>query len=279
VSGVLDAVAGDFPPVVRLETTNACNGRCIICPHHKMRRPIRTMPSDLYTQLIDECAAAGCREVHLHNFGEPLLDKHLEERIAYAKEKGIRRVKIFCNGSLLTPARAQGLIDAGLDELKVSMDGATEEEFERIRTPLKFHAVVQNVIELVKLRNAAGSKLRVHIACCSTADRKATMQPLSEVVDHFAFGKLHNWGGQSAVKKRWRKPCSRLWRTFTVLASGEVALCCLDYDGQQLLGRVDQSHSIREVWNAEPYRGIRRRHREARQAEIPLCAQCTKSFL
>jgi uncharacterized Fe-S cluster-containing radical SAM superfamily protein len=279
VSGVLDAVSGDFPPVVRLETTNACNARCIICPHREMRRPVATMSSGLYTRLIDECAAAGCREVHLHNFGEPLLDKHLEERIAYAKEKGIRRVKIFCNGSLLTPDRARGLIEAGLDEVKVSLDGATEEEFERIRPPLKFHAVVQNVTELVKLRNAARSKLKVHVACCSTTDREATMQSLAQVVDRFAFGKLHNWGGQSTVKERLRKPCSRLWRTFTVLASGDVALCCLDYDGQQLLGRVDDSHSIREVWNGQIYRDIRRQHREARQSEIPLCAQCTKSFL
>jgi uncharacterized Fe-S cluster-containing radical SAM superfamily protein len=279
VSGVLDAVSGSFPPVVRLETTNACNARCIICPHREMRRPVATMSGDLYTRLIDECAAAGCREVHLHNFGEPLLDKHLEDRIAYAKGKGIRRVKIFCNGSLLTPDRARGLIEAGLDELKVSLDGATEEEFERIRPPLKFHVVVQNVTELVKLRNSTRSKLKVHVTCCSTTDKQATMQSLAKVVDHFAFGKLHNWGGQSTVKERLRKPCSRLWRTFTVLASGDVALCCLDYDGQQLLGHVDDSHSIREVWNGQPYRDIRRQHREARQSEIPLCAQCTKSFL
>lgn len=166
-----------------------------------------------------------------------------------------------------------------MDEIKISFDGATEEEFERIRPPLKFQVVAQNVIELVKLRDAARSKMRVHVACCSTTDRQATMRLLSRVVDRFAFGKLHNWGGQSSVKKRLRKPCSRLWRTFTVLASGDVALCCLDYDGQQLLGRVDDSHSIREAWNGQAYRDIRRYHREARQSEIPLCAQCTKSFL
>ncbi len=279
ISGVLEAVSGGFPPVVRLETTNACNARCTICPHRQMRRAVVTMPGGLYSRLIDECAAAGCRTLHLHNFGEPLLDNHLEDRIAYAKEKGIRWVKIFCNGSLLTAARAQRLIEAGLDEVKVSLDGATEEEFERIRTPLKFQVVVQNVVELVKLRDAARSTLKVHVACCSTTDRQATMRSLAQVVDSFAFGKLHNWGGQSRVNKRLRKPCSRLWRTFTVLANGDVALCCLDYDGQQILGHVDGSHSIREVWNDQPYRDVRRRHREARQSEIPLCAQCTKSFL
>jgi MoaA/NifB/PqqE/SkfB family radical SAM enzyme len=275
----MDLIKGGFPAVVRLETTNACNARCIICPHRDMQRPITTMGDDLYRRLIDECAAAGCREVHLHNFGEPLLDKRIEERIAYAKQKGIRRVKIFCNGSLLNADRARKLIESGLDEIKISMDGAGREEFERIRTPLKYDAVVQNVVALVKLRNAMQAKLRVRVACCSTTDKEATMQALEKVVDKFAFGKIHNWGGQTPAGKRIRKPCSRLWRTFTVLAGGEVALCCLDYDGQRILGRVDNGHSIREVWNGPMYREVRRLHRTAEQHEIPLCANCTKAFL
>ena len=135
IGGVLDTVKRRFPAVVRLETTNACNACCLICPHRQMQRPITTMDKGLYARLIDECVAAGCRKIHLHNFGEPLLDQQLEDRIAYAKQKGIRLVRIFCNGSLLSPDRARRLIEAGLDEVKVSLDGATREEFERIRTP------------------------------------------------------------------------------------------------------------------------------------------------
>ena len=58
-----------------------------------------------------------------------------------------------------------------------------------------------------------------------------------------------------------------------------VALCCLDYDGKQLVGRVDAGHSIRDVWNGPLYREIRGLHRQARQSQIPLCANCTKAFL
>jgi hypothetical protein len=278
VGGCLDAVKRKFPPVVRLETTNACNARCTICPHRNMHRPITTMQEDLYRELIDQCAAGGCREVHLHNFGEPLLDKRLEERVAYAKRSGIRKVKIFCNGSLLTPGRAKGLIDAGLDEIKVSFDGANREEFERIRTPLQFDSVVQNVVDLVNLRNRLQSGLKVHVTCCSTTDRNATQGVLMQVVDSCDFGKLHNWGGQTTVAKQIRKPCARLWQTFTVLANGDVALCCLDYDGQQILGHVDGQHSIADVWNGAAYRQIRRLHRASRQGETLLCANCTKSF-
>jgi hypothetical protein len=243
-----------------------------------MKRPVATMEDSLYRPLVDECAASGCRELHLHNFGEPMLDKRIEERIAYAKQKGVRRVRIFCNGSLLTISRAKGLIEAGLDDLKISFDGATREEFERIRTPLKFDVVVQNIVEMVKMRNAAGSKMRIRVACCSTTDKESTMQSLEKVVDAFSFGKLHNWGGQTEIVGRHRKPCSRLWRTFTVLANGEVSLCCLDYDGQQTLGRVGNGTTIREVWNGPVYREIRAAHRQARQSQIPLCANCTKAF-
>jgi hypothetical protein len=269
-----------FPPVVRIETTNACNAQCTICPHRELRRSIVRMDEGLFRRLIDECARQRCREVHLHNFGEPLLDKQLEDRIGYAKYKGIRKVKIFSNGSLLTADRAEGLIRAGLDEFKVSFDGATQEEFESIRVPLQFTSVVDNIRQLVKLRNKAGSNMRVHVACCSTTDKQGTMQMLENIVDGFAFGKIHNWSCGEHVRShgRFRKPCSRLWRTMTILANGDVALCCLDYDGRHLLGRIDDTTTIADIWNSREYRRVRKCHQRARQNEIELCKDCSKSF-
>lgn len=281
IGRVLDARRGPFPAVVRIETTNACNARCVICPHRHMNRPVAQMDDALFRRIIDECAGQRCREIHLHNFGEPLLDKKLEERVRYAKAKGIAKVKIFSNGSLLTAERARRLIEAGLDEIKISFDGATREEFEAIRQPLRFDRVVGNVEQLVKLRNELGARMKIGVACCSTTDRGATMRALAKLVDDFSFGKVHNWAseGQAAGRTAIRKPCARLWRTFTVLAGGEIALCCLDYDGRHLLGRLDGTTTIREIFDSPAYREVRRLHREARQAEIALCANCSKAFL
>lgn len=281
IGGAYDLALGRFPAVVRIETTNACNAKCVICPHRQITRPIRRMDDDLFRKIIDECAESGCKEVHLHNFGEPLLDRQLEERVRRAKSGGLGKVKIFSNGSLLNEQRARGLVEAGLDEIKISFDGATREEFERIRVPLKFDEVVENIKGLVAVRNEMRSGLKVKVACCSTSDKQSTMKSLEKVVDGFSFGKIHNWTGENGTRqgRGIRKPCSRLWRTFTILVDGEVALCCLDYDGRFLLGRIDGETSIREVWGSAAYREVRGRHKEAKQAEISLCTNCTKSFL
>ena len=128
-----------------------------------------------------------------------------------------------------------------MDEIKISVDGASKEEFERIRFPLKFDVVMENVQRLVELRDRAGSHLKIFITCCSTSDKRGTRRMLPGRIDGLVFGKIHNWTGPDAGTgpRGIRKPCARLWRTLTVLANGDVALCCLDYDGQHLLGHID----------------------------------------
>jgi len=292
VGGLYDLAAGPFPKVVRIETTNACNAKCIICPHGTIGRKIQHMDDDLFEQVIDECARHGCKEIHLHNFGEPLMDKKLESRVVHAKQKGLKKVKIFSNGSLLSPQRAEALIDAGLDEIKISFDGATREEFERIRTPLKFDTVVSNIKSLVAMRDQKKSPMSIHVACCSTTDKQGTMDSLESIVDGFSFGKIHNWAGETPEGDSdaddstgeqpagtVRKPCSRLWRTCTVLAGGDVSLCCLDYDGQHVLGHIDRQTTIADVWRGEAYRSVRAKHKQAKQADLSLCQNCTKAFL
>lgn len=281
VGRVFEVVRSDFPNTVRVETTNACNARCIICPHKFMGRDVQRMDERLYQRIVEECVEGGCREMHLHNFGEPLLDRQLEARIRHAKQRGVPHVKVFSNGSLLSEDRARGLISSGLDQIKISIDGVSKEEFERIRYPLKFDRVIENIRRLVALRNAAQSPLRIHVACCSTSDKTATMAALEGVVDGFSFGKIHNWANteHASGAEGIRKPCSRLWRTFTILANGDISLCCLDYDGQHVIGRLDEGMSIRTIWNSVAYRQLRRLHTSASQEAIDLCSNCSKSFL
>ncbi len=277
----ISLAAGSFPRTIRIECTNACNAACVICPHRRMTRPVAAMPDDLYERIVDECGRHHCHEIHLHNFGEPLLDEKLETRIRTAKNAGIGKVRIFSNASLLTEERSRSLIEAGLDEIAVSFDGESPEEYERIREPLKFNAIIDNLRALIALRDEMRSPLRVRITCCCTGDMEKTIALLPrEGIDKFSFGRIHNWATEEyAPVPKIRKACSRVWNTFTILASGEVGLCCLDYDGRIILGDLNSGQTIREIFHSPQYARIRQLHSRARQREIPLCASCSKSFI
>jgi hypothetical protein len=62
-----------------------------------------------------------------------------------------------------------------------------------------------------------------------------------------------------------------------VLSNAKVALCCLDYEGQVILGDVNKT-PIFEIWKNESYKKIRLLHKTAQQDQIVICKSCTKSF-
>lgn len=60
--------------------------------------------------------------------GEPLLHPQIAEMAAYAKKREVAgTVRIITNASLLTHKMSDSLIEAGLDSLKISLQGVTEE--------------------------------------------------------------------------------------------------------------------------------------------------------
>lgn len=276
----MDAWLPPFPPSVRIETTNHCQAACTFCPRDSIGRAKTFMEEDLYRSVIAQCVEGGCRTIHVHGFGEPLLDKKLPERIRYAKDAGIKRVKMFSNGALLKGELAQKILDSGLDQVKISIDGSDSKEFNLLRVGLDYDKVLANVIAFRKLRDDAGrEKPRIVAATCQTSNRAQTRRMLAGVVDRIDFTHIHNWGGKLGMLtgQRVRKPCDRLWRTFSVLVNGDVALCCLDFSGKEILGNLHREPIV-EIWKNARYRQLRKLHRLSQQEQIPLCSNCSKCF-
>lgn len=283
IAQAMEWMRGSFPKTVRIETTNHCNAACTFCPRESIGREKTFMTQELYEKIIRECADAKVKTVHLHNFGEPLMDKQLPERIAQAKELGIGKVKIFCNGAFLKGKLAERLIKSGLDEIKISVDGADAEEFDRLRIGLNHESTLENIRNFKKLRDSIQPQgnLVIVAACSQTSNKNQTKAMLNDVVDRVDFARLHNWAGARSWlmgAKKIRKPCDRLWRTFTVLVNGDVSLCCLDYSGKVILGNVNEM-SIADIWNNKRYQQLRSWHQRSKQHRIDLCSDCSKSYV
>lgn len=77
-------------------------------------------------------------------FGEPLYHPEIVEMVSQVKAAGCR-VELITNGTLLTRRSSRALIDAGLDLLWVSLDGATPESYEDVRLGAEFPVVIKNI--------------------------------------------------------------------------------------------------------------------------------------
>jgi len=88
----------------------------------------------------------------LHGIGEPLLNRDLPRMIEYLKARSVY-VLFNTNATLLTDDWSLKLIASGLDELRVSIDGADPKTYALIRGAPLFHKVVGNLKRFVELQH------------------------------------------------------------------------------------------------------------------------------
>ena len=264
-----------LPEIVQIESTNICNARCVFCPRDEMKRRQGVMDEALYRKVVDDCVALGVRHVRLHNYGEPFVDRHLTEKVAYAKQQGIAEVGVISNGSLIDEQVALGVIEACLDAINISVDASGREVFERTRVGLKYDKVIANVERIVRIKKELG---RTHpklilsfVRQDNSQEEQAFIEHWRGIADKIHVTDLHNWAGTLNHDSDVRFPCYRQWLTFTVLWDGRVSLCCADFDGRVVLGDM-RTASIREVWEGEEYRKVRREHLESGGPAI--CRAC-----
>jgi MoaA/NifB/PqqE/SkfB family radical SAM enzyme len=211
----------------------------------------------------------------MHNYGEAFMDRHLVEKIRYAKQKGIQEVGVISNGSLITDQVARGIVEAGLDAINISVDASGKDVFEATRIGLNYDKVIANIERLIRIRAELGRQrpklILSFVRQNNSADEQAFIEHWKKVADKIHITNLHNWAGALNTESDVNYPCYRPWLTFTVLWDGRVSLCCADFDGHTVLGDLNTS-SIRDVWNGPLYVQARRQHLESGGPDI--CRSC-----
>lgn len=139
------AVVDYLPIKLDIENVSRCNFRCTMCVVGDWKKGQRAedMPLESFKQLIDD--QYGLLEIKLQGIGEPLLQRDdFFSMIRYARDRHIW-VRTTTNASLLHfRDNYRRLIDSGVNELQISIDGATADVFESIRVGGTFRRVVDN---------------------------------------------------------------------------------------------------------------------------------------
>lgn len=275
-----------FPHTIAIESSAFCNANCLLCTRKVMKRKLGVMSNKLYCSLIEQIKQHPRTRLYLSGFGEPLMDKNLADKVAFAKDAGIEYVGFFTNGSLLTPKRAQELVEAGLTAIDVSIDGATPETYNAIRPNLDFDVVINNLRHLSSIRRQGRPMITVDVILTPQNEReKRSMRKLMQgIADKLIFRRPESWAGQitlpngiktphSAILPSYRSSCIHLWSQVNIYWDGTVPLCCRDFDAKVPLGNSTKQ-SIIEIWHSEITNQFREAHLEGRFQATPLCRDC-----
>jgi radical SAM protein with 4Fe4S-binding SPASM domain len=288
---------GLFPMVIQVQTINRCNATCEFCPYpytiHLQEK--RIMDDALYTKIVDECAA----EKDLHDFvpmskNEPLLDVKMEQRVAEFKAKAQphQMVELVTNGSALTPARAQRLMDAGVDLITISVNASNEETYKRVMVGLSWKQVMSNLEALSKMEL---SRVNVYLRFVADQTNKRELKVFRNHWKHFNLfqfnvnnraGTVRNYE-MMAMKyndfiSRLRRVagsrvypvCPYVFSLVHVLENGDVPMCSNDWKNREVLGNVN-TQTIREIYNSPRMNHIRGLMHEGKFEEIEACCECS----
>jgi MoaA/NifB/PqqE/SkfB family radical SAM enzyme len=98
------------------------------------------------------------QRVDLTGIGEALMNPAFFEIVKFLKSRGIY-VTLNDNFTLMTEQIARQIIELGVDQIFLSLDGATKETYEILRRGATFERVIANVRRLIALKQEMGKQL------------------------------------------------------------------------------------------------------------------------
>ena len=285
------------PTRLVIEPTNVCNLRCPYChtgAGRFGRRP-SMMPLAPYFKLLEEIGDYLIL-IEVFNWGEAMLHAELPAIIARASALGIA-TRVNSNLSFPFSAEdAERLVESGLTDLFVAIDGPTQEVYERYRVGGDLAQVIRNcrLIDETKRRlgrdaprltlqflefpfNVDEGDAMRHLA----AELGMSFLPWRGAVPDPAWGERFGW--PQWFLSHSPGPCPFLWGQPVLTVDGNIAPCRGVFQGFDDITHLatgeneEGSRSFAEAWNHERYRAARAlfrgRNGTAEERRLP-CYHC-----
>ena len=236
-----------------IEITNTCNLDCHFCPKHNRAR--RQLSAEEFGLLTDKVRGKVCF-LYFHLMGEPLLHPLLPQFITMAREKGFKTV-LTSNGTLLHRAmnlldtqKENNLLDALPHKVQLSLhsheSNAKGELSSYMEEVMKFstRAAAKGTCVVLRLWNQGGRDKENEQVMDYIA--QYIPRPWKERPDGFRicdniymeFDRKFEWPSADTSSEKREVFCKALIKQIGVLSDGSLVPCCLDHNGDVILGNL-----------------------------------------
>lgn len=281
---------------IRIENTNICAYKCIMCPREKLTREAGIMPLEDLELVLDR-VGTGAPEIHLHGYGEPLLDKTLPDKARLVKERCPESRIIFFStlGIKLDDDFFHRLVESGVHAIRISCYGFTPKTYKAIHGVDRFRLVCENLKHLIEAKNAAHSQLEIYAVTTNASTWKDVPEKEMRVRESFIHWLQsagvhindgfapHNYGGGRGYNKTPSKGlCSIVWgarrEILQVTWDMKVIPCCFDFNSSVIFGDL-RIQTLKEIFTGEAYVKFIKAHQTNDLSDYPVCLGCERCFL
>jgi MoaA/NifB/PqqE/SkfB family radical SAM enzyme len=267
IGELMDYYIPPLPSDYWLDIHRGCNLKCIMCPQSKGLKPrAPRMSVDMFKGVIDDVCE--CQPlVRLYLSGEPLLHEGLFEMLEYAGTTNCQTA-VHTNATMLTPEISERLLSSPLDYLTFSFDGCSPQVYEQLRPPAKFEQVEFNIRRYLDLRQQGGGGPYTTIEVIRMRETEELLHDFidrweASGVDEVRVAEYMTWHGRVEDRRVGSggggsayQPCAAPFRHGCILSDGTVVPCCLDVDGEMVLGNVADK-KFRDIWAGDDFRQLR----------------------
>ena len=296
----------DLPRSIHIDPANLCNFRCEFCPTgdldllKSVSRPSGTMSLELFSKIMDDIKRMCEKQkgqigtINLYKDGEPLINKNLNKMVDIAKKSMVSNcIQTTTNASLLTKGKAIGLIESGLDRIRISVEHVSDEGYKKLTKKYSnYDEIRENVAFMFNDKRKRGNDLYVYVKILDTGlteeDRYKFIKDFKHISDEIHIDSLMGWSlstekdftlgndpgkSMSGGKKTVRKICTSPFTNQVVNFDGTVSCCCVDWSHKTVVGNLNKQ-SFHEIWNGEMLREFRLLHIRGERSKIKACRDC-----
>ena len=244
------------------------------------------MDFELYKYIIDQIMSYGGIRVNLNRFGESLLYPQFIEAVRYAKGKGVPRVGVVTNATLLTEELSEAIIHSGLDYIHFSIDTLDPEQYAAGRVGSDLNHVLANVNYFLTYKRQ--HNLRKPLVGINAVLMHDNFEQLKRLYEYFCkecrinvkpvgyYGNSQSLDEFQSHNTSRYHPCIQLWQRMNFFHNGDVNLCCGDVTGELCIGNIKEQ-SIKELWYGTHVKELRRLHTRLDFDTLKLCQRCCAS--
>jgi len=293
-----DVVPLEAPFTINVVTSTVCNFKCNYCVHslgilekENLGFKPALMKWEMFCEIIEQILLMKKlpKVIFLYGVGEPLCNPELPRMVKYIKERCPEvKVAFISNGLLLNEQLIDSLVEAGLDTIRISIQGLSSQKYQEVcGVSIDYEKFLETLsylynhkkqcqvyIKVIDVALEEGEDKRFYNTFENIADRVfiEKCMPIFEGVEYEKEIRDRVTTDRYGNEHKMRQVCPMTFFTLSIMPDGKVRPC-YNFKTPVLLGNIKEK-SLANIWSSEELRSFWMQQLKKERYKNVVCNLC-----